>query len=166
MTTPTITYAEIKEAMAEAGLPVSSGPGFASTDDALYTQVYIPNISYAAGVHPDPLNGHYGLAYPSVMPAAIAEAVAGAQYSATLAGTPLTGAHPVSVVWTLTEENKPSGATQSYAWTLGDGSTSTTSVPTITHSYTTAGTFTASCVPTINGTAEANVVATAPAVLT
>lgn len=163
----TVTYIQLKEAMAEAGLPVSQGAEWLGSDDLLYSQQYIPQVSYAAGVPPDRLKSHYGLAYSAAMPTAISNAVNGSQYGATLAGSPLTGAHastPVS--WTLTETAKPSGATTSYLWALGDGSHQTTAVPHITFTYAAAGTFTPTCAPTINGIAQALVTAAAPAVLT
>lgn len=163
----TITYTQVKEAMAEAGLPVSPGSEWQGSDDGLYINQYIPQVAYAAGAHPDRLNSHYGLAYAAVMPAAIAAAVTGTQYSATLAGSPLTGVHSSTpVTWTLTETDKPAGATASYAWAFGDGTTTTTTVPNATHTYTAAGTFTATCTPTINGIAQTLVTAAAPAVLT
>lgn len=88
-------------------------------------------------------------------------------YSATLAATPLTGTAGTTVITlTLTEQNKPSGATTSYAWDFGDGtSVTTTTTPTTTHTYAAAGSYTAKCTPTINGTAEAQVTAAAPAVI-
>ena len=163
----TLTYTELKQAMADAGLPVSEGPNWTGADDGLYTNLFVPAVSFAAGVHPDKLNAHYGLAYSSVMPAAITAAVSGEQYSATLAGAPLTGAHgSTPVTWTLTETNKPSGATTSYLWAFGDSTTATTEVPTATHTYTAAGSFSATCTPTINGITETLVTAAAPAVLT
>jgi PKD repeat protein len=159
-----ITYAEIKAAMQAAGLPVSSGSQWLASDQGIYDEQYIPNISYAAGVNPDPVNGNYGVAYPAVMPTAIADAVAGGAYSATLAGSPLTGAHASTpVTWTLTETNGPA---TSYAWTLGDGNTQTTTVPNVTHTYAAAGTYTASVVVTIDGVVKPSIVAAAPAVLT
>lgn len=88
-------------------------------------------------------------------------------YSATLAASPLTGTHGTTVIsFTLTETNKPSGATTSYAWDFGDGTAVTnTSTPTTTHTYAAAGSFTAKCTPTINGTVETQVTAAAPAVI-
>jgi PKD repeat protein len=90
-----------------------------------------------------------------------------AQYSATLAASPLTGTHASTLItFTLTETNKPSGATGSYSWNFGDGSAVTvTSTPTTTYTYPTAGTFTAKCTPTLNGVTQAQVTAAAPAVI-
>jgi hypothetical protein len=90
-----------------------------------------------------------------------------AAYSATLAASPLTGTHGTTVVtFTLTETNKPSGATGSYVWNFGDGSQAvTTTTPTTTYTYPAAGTYTAHVTPTINGVTEAQVTAAAPAVI-
>lgn len=163
----TVTYVQLKEAMANAGLPVSKGSAWMGSDDALYNEQYIPQVAYAAGVRPDRVNSHYGLAYSGVMPTAVSTAVNGNQYSATLAGLPLTGAHASApVTWTLTETHKPAGATVSYLWALGDGTTQTTTVPHVTYTYLAAGTFTATCTPTINGIPQTLVTAAAPAVLT
>lgn len=103
-----------------------------------------------------------GVVKPQV--SAPAPVVVSGAYSATLAGTPLSGAHPLSVTYTLTETNNPSG-TDSYAWTFGDGNTAVTAVPTAVHSYAAAGSFTASVVPTINGVVKASVTAAAPVVV-
>jgi PKD repeat protein len=94
-------------------------------------------------------------------------AAGGAQYSATLAANPLTGTHASTLItFTLTETNKPSGATGSYSWNFGDGSAVTvTATPSTTYTYPTAGTFTAKCTPTINGVTQAQVTAAAPAVI-
>lgn len=163
----TITYVQLKEAMANAGLAVSKGPAWTGPDDALYNDQYIPQVAYAAGVHPERSKSHYGLAYSAVMPSSVSTAVNGNQYSATLAGSPLTGVHASApVTWTLTETHKPAGATVSYLWALGDGTNQTTTVPHITYTYLAAGTFTATCTPTINGIAQTLVTAAAPAVLT
>ena len=90
-----------------------------------------------------------------------------APYSATLAATPLTGTAGTTVVtFTLTETNKPGGATASYAWDFGDGtSVTTTTVPTTTHTYAAAGSYTGKATPTINGTAETQVTAAATVVI-
>jgi PKD repeat protein len=91
----------------------------------------------------------------------------GAQYSATLAANPLTGTHASTLItFTLTEANKPSGATGSYSWNFGDGSAVTvTTTPSTTYTYPAAGTFTAKCTPTINGVTQSQVTAAAPAVI-
>jgi PKD repeat protein len=122
-------------------------------------------------------NGTLQLSVPATIPAGTSDTwaivvtndktVAGAQYSATLAATPLTGTHASTLItFTLTETNKPSGATGSYSWNFGDGSAVTvTSTPTTTYTYPTAGTFTAKCTPTLNGVTQAQVTAAAPAVI-
>lgn len=55
---------------------------------------------------------------------------------ANFTGTPLTGTEPLSVTFTDSSTNTPT----SWAWTFGDGGTSTAQNP--SHSYVTAGTFT------------------------
>jgi len=57
-------------------------------------------------------------------------------------GTPLTGARPLSVAFTDTSTSAPT----SWAWTFGDGGTSSAQNP--THSYTVAGTYTVTLVAT------------------
>jgi PKD repeat protein len=57
-------------------------------------------------------------------------------------GTPLSGTGPLSVVFTDASTNTPT----SWAWTFGDGGTSTAQNP--SHSYTTAGTYTVVLVAT------------------
>jgi hypothetical protein len=124
------------------------------------------------------LNGQLQTAVPATLPVSASNtwailytndklASGGAAYSATLAASPLTGTHGTTVVtFTLTETNKPSGATGSYVWNFGDGSqATTTTTPTTTYTYPAAGTFTAHVTPTIDGVAEAQVTAAAPAVI-
>jgi PKD repeat protein len=79
----------------------------------------------------------------------------------------LTATHGSTVVtFTLTEQNKPVGATTSYLWDFGDGSTKpTTSTPTTTYTYPNAGSFTAKCTPTINSQQEPIATASAPVVV-
>lgn len=57
-------------------------------------------------------------------------------------GTPLSGNHPLSVAFSDTSTNSPT----SWAWTFGDGGTSSTRNP--THTYTTAGNYTVALVAT------------------
>lgn len=84
------------------------------------------------------------------------------KYSGTLAGTPLTGAHPLAVTWTVTETGGPA---DSYAWDFGDGNTGTSTSPSTQHTYAAAGSFTAKVTPTIDGVAQEQITATAPAVV-
>jgi len=56
--------------------------------------------------------------------------------------TPLTGVRPLSVAFTDTSTNAPT----SWAWTFGDGGTSSAQNP--THSYTVAGTYTVTLIAT------------------
>jgi len=57
---------------------------------------------------------------------------------ASFTGTPLTGTAPLTVTFTDSSTNSPT----SWAWTFGDGGTSTVRNP--SHQYTTAGTYTVS----------------------
>jgi PKD repeat protein len=57
---------------------------------------------------------------------------------ASFTGTPLTGTAPLTVTFTDTSTNSPT----SWAWTFGDGGTSTVKNP--SHQYTTAGTYSVS----------------------
>lgn len=159
-----ITYTEVKEALADEAFPTSEGSAWQGQDQASYDQ-FAAGATYSAGVPFSIHQANYGFAYPSLMPAAISNAVGSEDYSATsLAGTPLTGAHASTpVTWTLTEVNGPA---TSYEWALGDGTHQATTVPTITYTYSAAGTFTASVVPTIDGVVKPTVTASAPAVLT
>ncbi len=159
----TITYEEVKTAMATAELPTSEADGWNGVDAGSYI-TYAAGVNYASGTPNDVYKNNYGFAYPGEMPAGIVEAVEGANYSVTVAASPLTGAFPLSVTVTATEVGGPA---TSYLWSWGDGSAnSTTTVHTATHSYTTAGTFTPKLTPTVAGVAQAQVSATAPVVVT
>jgi PKD repeat protein len=80
-----------------------------------------------------------------------------------MAGSPLTGAHPATVTWTLTETNGPA---DSYFWDFGDGVTATVSTNAAqAHSYAVAGSFRAKCTPSFNGVADTQIIAAAPAVI-
>ena len=162
MSTPVITFAEIKTALTAGGYPVAPGSAWQGQDAGSYTGKYVPDVSYAAGVQPDIRNANYGVAYPSVLPPAIGNAVGGANYSVTVAVTPLTGAHPLAVTATATETGDTA---TSYSWNWGDGNTTTTTIPTANHSYAAAGTFTVHLTPTVNGVAKSPVAAAAPAVV-
>lgn len=161
-----VSYATVKPLLQAAGLPVSGSGFWTGVDEASYQQ-WAAALAYQTGT---PLtvynraNLDYGFAYPAVALPMVENAVGAADYSATMAGTPLTGAHASTpVTWTLTETNGPA---TSYLWHLGDGTTQTTTVPHITYTYGAAGTFTATCVPSFNGVNAATVTAAAPAVLT
>lgn len=160
MATP-ITYAQAKAAVAAANLPTSPGSAWQGIDDGSY-DLYAAAACYAAGVPFNRNASQYGFAFDGEMPAPIKGAIKGASYSATLAGSPLTGAHPTSVTWTLTETNGPA---DSYLWDFGDGNTATTTVANASHSYAAAGSFTAKCTPSFSGVADTQVVAAAPAVI-
>lgn len=165
--TVSISYAQIKAALTASHYPTSSGSAWQGTDAGSYLNLLGPSEAYAAGAIYDARYAAYGVAYPAAMPTAIANAVQQAAYSATLAASPLTATHAVTTVtFTLTEQNVSAGATLSYSWDFGDGSShTTTSVPTTTYIYPTAGTYTPKCTPTLNGTAKAQVTAAAPVVV-
>jgi len=150
--------------MLAAGYATSPGTNWTAQDDAAYTQ-FVSDLSYKAGTFPSDSEAQYGLAYPAVMPQAVTNAVESDVYVATLAGAPLTGAHATTpVTWTLTEAD---GSAQSYAWSMGDGSAiQNTTVPYVQYTYTAAGTYTASVVPTVGGVTKPAIVASAPAILT
>jgi PKD repeat protein len=165
MALTTVTPETLKAAMLKAGYTVSTGTNWTATDYAAYSQ-YVSDLSYAAGVQPDDIDGNYGLAYPPVMPLAIENAVNAESFTATVAGAPLTGAYATTpVTWTATVT--AGGPATSYAWNLGDGSAiQTTTEPTITYTYKAAGSFTASVVPTVDTVKLKAIYATEPAVLT
>lgn len=141
-----ITYAEAKTAMDAAGFPTSSGSNWEGQDAGSY-QIYAASVCYGKAPY-DSVAANYGFAYP-VTPDAIAEAVVGGSYTATVVGTPTSGNAPLSVTFTVTETG---GNGTSFLWNFGDGSsTQTTSTPGTTHNYTTAGNFTASVTPTVDG---------------
>lgn len=163
MATTAPTYAQIKAAMAKYGIAVSSGSTFTSADLLAYKDQFVPAACYKGGVASDKRDSLYGLPYPAVLPAAISNAITAGNYSATLAGSPLTGTHgTTAVTWTLTETGGPG---TSYAWDFGDGNTTTTTVPNATHTYAAAGSFTAKVTPTVAGVVEAKITAAAPAVI-
>jgi PKD repeat protein len=83
-------------------------------------------------------------------------------YSLTMAGTPLTGAHPLEVTWTVTEHN---GTATQFQFNPGDGTSTQVSTNPFVYTYTAAGTYTASVVATEGGVAKPSVNATAPAVV-
>ncbi|WP_229688566.1 ThuA domain-containing protein [Micromonospora yangpuensis] len=60
---------------------------------------------------------------------------------AVAAATPTSGAPPLSVTFSSAGSRDPDGGTLSYAWTFGDGGTSSQANP--THTYTRSGSYTA-----------------------
>lgn len=74
-----------------------------------------------------------------------------ATLTVTASGTPTSGTAPLLVTFSCTPAGGTGGNT--YAWTFGDGTTSTAQNP--THSYTTAGTYSATVKVTDSGGASA-----------
>lgn len=132
----------------------------ATTTTPTTTHTYAAAGSYTAKVTPTV----DGVVTPQI--SATAPIVVSAAYSATLAGSPLTGtAGTTSITWSLTESNVPAGATKSYLWDFGDSQTTTTATPSAPHTYAAAGSYTAKVTPTINGVVRAQITAAAPAVI-
>lgn len=127
-----ITYPQIKTALQAADLPTADGAAWQGQDMGSYTDLYVPSVMYAAGVPLDRNAALYGIAYPSVLPQSIANAVGNANYSVTVAGTPRVGNGPFQVTFTATETG---GTATNYHWVFGDGATQNTTTPTTTHTY-------------------------------
>jgi PKD repeat protein len=60
---------------------------------------------------------------------------------ASATGTPVRGPAPLAVTFSSSGSSDPEGATLTYSWAFGDGSTSTAANP--SHTYSTAGTYSA-----------------------
>lgn len=160
------TYTQAKAALTKNGFSTSAGSNW-NGEDAGSLVKFIAQSEYKAGVYPSPQSvnlAQYGFAYPGVMPASVAASIVDGSYSATLAGSPLTGTHgTTAITWTLTETG---GNGTSFSWDLGDGSgVQVTTVPHITYTYPAAGSFTAKCTPTVDGVVTPQVTAAAPAVI-
>jgi PKD repeat protein len=83
------------------------------------------------------------------MPDAIQSAVKQDEYSATLKGVPDSGDKPLNVAFTLTETG---GNGTAFVWNFGDGGGDTPGTsPTISHTYTTEGTYSATVTVTVDG---------------
>lgn len=161
MATP-LTYAQIKAAMAAANLPVSAGATWTASDQQAYDEQFVPGVAYGKAA-PQVAQANYGLVYAGEMPAAVNNAVNDANYSVTIAASPLSGAHPLAVTATATE---PGIKATNYAWDFGDGTAvQNTTVPTANHSYAAAGSFTVKMTPTVDGVVRAQVSAPAPVVV-
>jgi PKD repeat protein len=158
-----VSYTNAKTAMTKAGLPVSVGPNWTNVDVASW-QKFIHQSAYFSGSYTvDQYKANYGFAYASEMPQHVTDAVAAENYTATMAAAPLTGAHPLLVTFTTTETNATG---QSFSWNFGDGTAPViTNTPTTTHTYQTAGTYTAHVTSTVNGLVEPTVTAGAPVVV-
>jgi PKD repeat protein len=57
--------------------------------------------------------------------------------------TTVSPTHGTPTAFDASTSSDPDGSIPSYIWSFGDGTTQTTTTPTITHTYATAGTFTA-----------------------
>lgn len=159
----TVTYTQIKTALTNGGYPVAPGSAWQGEDQGSYNNNFVADASYKAGVQPNAVLANYGVAYPSVLPAAINSAITDGNYSVTIAATPLSGAHALAVTATATE---PGETATSYLWHWGDGTAdTTTTIPTANHSYAAAGTFTVKMTPTVDGVVKAQVSAPAPVVV-
>ena len=102
-----------------------------------------------------------------------ATAAANLPPTASASASPLTGVVPLAVTFSSAGSADPEGTTLTHSWNFGDGTTSTSANP--SHTYTTAGTYTAkltvsdgtnnttSSVLTITATAAANLPPTASA---
>ena len=93
----------------------------------------------------------------------IASIVAGASNqppTAVMSATPSTGAAPLTVTFNGSGSTDPDGTIASYSWSFGDGGNSTAANP--SHTYTSAGTYTATLIVTDNAgsTASAGVTIT------
>lgn len=145
--TKTIDYKEIKTALKTAGYQVTDCDAWTGVEAAAYKH-FTRSVAYNAGVHDNDYKNNYGIPYPGEMPAAIAAAITGdqPQYSATFAGTPTSGQAPLAVNFTVTETN---GKADTYDYDFGDGTAPVTgsTTPTLSHTYATAGTFTAKVTP-------------------
>src|ERR1700694_4295202 len=98
-----VTYANAKTAMQEVGLPVS-GAGLWTNVDVASWATFLANNSYSiSGAYKvDKYKAAYGFAYVGEMPAGVTNLVGAENYSATMAGNPLSGAHPQTVTLTTT----------------------------------------------------------------
>jgi PKD repeat protein len=159
-----VSYTNAKTAMAKVGLPVSAGTNWTNVDVASWNTFLVSESYYTGGYTASKYKEAYGFAFPGEMPQMITNAVGAENYTATLAAAPLTGTGPTLVTLTLTETDDNG---QSFVWNFGDGSALTTTMtPTTTHTYETAGTYTATVVPTVHGLIEHEVTVTAPVVIT
>jgi PKD repeat protein len=151
-----VTYTNAKVAMTKAGLPVSVGTNWLPVDQASWntfvTQQTYAVQGYNAGPIQNLYKANYGFAYPTELPQTVTNLVAAENYTVTVGESTATGAAPLAETFTLTETN---GSGESFLWNFGDGSpTVTTTVPTVTHTYTTAGTYTPSVISTVYGFKE------------
>lgn len=154
-----ITYTEAKVAITDAGLPVTSGSNWEGEDNASY-QLFAAGACY--GKEPfDRYAANYAFAY-NVTPTSVSNAVVEANYSVTIAASPLSGTEPLSVTATATQTG---GSASNFNWNWGDGTITNTSIVTATHSYTIAGSYTVKMTPTVNTIIGTQVSAPAPVVV-
>jgi len=163
MSQSAVSYANAKAAMTKAGLPVSAGANWTNVDVASWATFMINDTYFAGGSAANKYKTAYGFGFPGEMPQLVTNIIGAENYSATMAASPLSGAHALPVTFTATETNSNG---QSFSWNFGDGSpVVVTTVPTANHTYAAAGTYTAHVTPTVNGLVEATVAVTAPVVV-
>ncbi len=107
--------------------------------------------------------GNYALQVSAL--AGVSQPPTGQPPTAALTATPTTGTVPLTTAMSAAGSTDVGGSIVSYAWVFGDGSTGTG--PTVNHTYSTAGTYTATVTVTDNSglTATRSVVITAKAVV-
>lgn len=66
--------------------------------------------------------------------------------TAVISATPSYGGVPLSVSFSAAGSSDPEGSALTYVWTFGDTQTATSTIPTISHTYQTAGVYTATLV--------------------
>jgi len=78
--------------------------------------------------------------------------------TASATATPASGTAPLAVTFSSAGSSDPDGTIASYSWSFGDGGKATGA--TVSHTYTTAGTYTATLVVTDNGGLTGNATVT------
>src|SRR5438445_542183 len=76
-----------------------------------------------------------------------------------MAPNPASGVAPLAVTLDASGSHDPDGSIASYAWTFGDGATSSGTSAVVTHTYSAAGSYTAKVTVTDNGGATASATA-------